>query len=255
MNIVHLTIIDSTNDEAQRRIQQNRESKEDYVIRADFQTDGRGQRGNIWESESRKNLMFSYVFHPKELAVNNQFMLSQATAAAVAEYFESRNIPDVSIKWPNDIYTGMKKICGMLIENSVSGKFIKTSILGIGINVNQETFPENLPNPVSMKIITGKEYNLDTEMDVFLEILQKHLAHIQHDEREILRQNYMKRLLGLHKTLVYNSQGKVFKGIIREVDPFGFITVENEQTGECKQYDFKEIELIIPEQNKYTTLK
>lgn len=255
MNIIHLNIIDSTNDEAQRRISQDREASEDFVIRADFQTDGRGQRGNIWESESRKNLMFSYVFHPKQLAVNNQFMLSQATAAAVAEYFESRQIPNVSVKWPNDIYTGMQKICGMLIENSVSGKYIRTSVLGIGINVNQASFPENLPNPVSMKIITGLEYNLDTELNVFLEILQKHLAHIQKGERDILRQNYIKRLLGLNKTLVYNSQGNIFKGIIRDVDPFGFITVENEQTGESKQYDFKEIELIIPEQNKHTTLK
>lgn len=255
MNIIHLNIIDSTNDEAQRRISQDRESKEDFVIRADFQTDGRGQRGNIWESESSKNLMFSYVFHPKELMVTSQFMLSQTTAAAVAEYLENRQIPNVSIKWPNDIYSGMKKICGMLIENSVSGKYIKSSILGIGININQGTFPENLPNPVSMKILSGKEYNLNDELNVFLEILQKHLAHIQNGETEILRQNYMSRLLGLNKTLVYNSQGKVFKGIIRDVDPTGFITVENQLSGESKKYDFKEIELIIPEQTKYTTSK
>ncbi len=255
MNIIHLNIIDSTNDEAQRRISQDRESKEDFVIRADFQTDGRGQRGNIWESESSKNLMFSYVFHPKELMVTSQFMLSQATAAAVAEYLENRQIPNVSIKWPNDIYSGMQKICGMLIENSVSGKYIKSSILGIGININQGTFPENLPNPVSMKILSGKEYNLNDELNVFLEILQKHLAHIQNGETEILRQNYMSRLLGLNKTLVYNSQGKVFKGIIRDVDPTGFITVENQLSGEPKKYDFKEIELIIPEQTKYTTSK
>lgn len=143
----------------------------------------------------------------------------------------------------------------MLIENSVSGKFIRTSVLGIGINVNQESFPENLPNPVSMKIITGLEYNLDKELDVFLEILQKNLAHIQNGESDILRQNYMKRLLGLNKTLVYNSQGTIFKGIIRDIDPFGFITIENEQTRESKQYNFKEVELIIPEQQKYTTLK
>ncbi len=255
MNIIHLNIIDSTNDEAQRRISQDRESKEDFVIRADFQTDGRGQRGNIWESESSKNLMFSYVFHPKELMVTNQFLLSQATAAAVAEYFETRHIPNVSIKWPNDIYSGMQKICGMLIENAVSGKYIRSSILGIGINVNQGTFPENLPNPVSMKIITGEEYNLDQELDVFLEILQKHLAHIQNGETDILRQNYMSRLLGLDKTLVYNSRGTVFKGIVRDVEQTGFITVENQQTGESKKYDFKEIELIIPEQTKYTTSK
>ena len=93
MNIIHLSIIDSTNDEAQRRIAQDREATNDFVIRADFQTDGRGQRGNIWESESRKNLMFSYVFYPKELAVNHQFMLSQATASALPSILKAAIFP------------------------------------------------------------------------------------------------------------------------------------------------------------------
>ena len=252
MNIIHLPIIDSTNDEAQRRISLNREATDDFVIRADFQTDGRGQRGNTWHSENAVNLMFSYVFHPKDLEVTDQFLLSQAASAAVAEYLNANNIPQVSVKWPNDIYSGMKKICGMLIENSVMGKYIRTSIIGIGINVNQRIFPENLPNPVSMANISHQVYNLDTEFESITAILQKHLAQISKDNRQMLKKEYTGHLLGLGKTLIYNAKGNIFKGVVKDVDDFGHITVENVSTGESQKYDFKEIELVIPEQNKLT---
>ncbi|MBR4324827.1 MAG: biotin--[Bacteroidales bacterium] len=154
-NEIKYSIIDSTNDEAQRQLQNGIAPKEDFVIRADFQTDGRGQRGNTWHSPNAMNLMFSLVHYPVKLEARHQFMLSQAAALSVAEYLAQKGVADVSIKWPNDIYVGMKKICGMLIENAVSGHYIRYSIIGIGININQTAFPDNLPNPTSLAIQTG----------------------------------------------------------------------------------------------------
>ena len=249
-NEIRYSIIDSTNDEAQRQIQNGVAPKGDFVIRADFQTDGRGQRGNTWHSTNAMNLMFSYVYFPVKLEARHQFMLSQAAALSVAEYLKGKGVNDVSIKWPNDIYVGMKKICGMLIENTVSGHYIRYSIIGIGVNINQTQFPENLPNPTSLANNTGLQYNLDDEFSTIIEILRQKIYDISTANADALMQNYKSVMLGLDKTLIYRSGGKVFKGIIRDVDHHGMITVEDAETHEAQQYAFNEVNLVIPEQKK-----
>lgn len=249
-NEIKLSIIDSTNNEAQRQIQNGVAPKGDFVIRADFQTDGRGQRGNTWHSPNALNLMFSYVYFPVKLDVRHQFMLSQAVSTAIAEYLTRKGVEGVSVKWPNDIYVGMKKICGMLIENTVSGHYIRYSIIGIGININQTQFPENLPNPTSLTIHTGRQYNLDEEFSTIIEILRQKIYDISTANADALMQSYKSVLLGLDKTLIYRSGGKVFKGIIRDVDHTGKITVEDAETHEAQQYAFNEVNLVIPEQKK-----
>ena len=249
-NEIKLSIIDSTNNEAQRQIQNGVAPKGDFVIRADFQTDGRGQRGNTWHSPNAMNLMFSYVYFPVKLEVRHQFMLSQAAATAVAEYLTRKGVEGVSIKWPNDIYVGMKKICGMLIENTVSGHYIRYSIIGIGVNINQTKFPENLPNPTSLTIHTGKQYDLDEEFATILEILRQKIYAISTANAGSLMQSYKSVMLGLNKPLIYRSGGKVFKGIIRDVAHNGMITVEDAETHETQQYAFNEVNLVIPEQTK-----
>lgn len=250
-NVIHYTIIDSTNNEAQRQLQNGVAPKDDFIIRADFQTDGRGQRGNTWHSPNATNLMFSYVYYPENLEARHQFMLSQATTLAIAEYLTKKGVENVAIKWPNDIYVGMKKICGMLIENTVSGRNIKQSIIGIGININQTSFPANLPNPTSLAEQTNYDkYSLDEEFSSIIEILRQNLYSISTDNAEILMQRYKGILLGLHKTLIYRSGGKVFKGIIRDVDSKGFLSVEDYETHEIQQYAFNEVNLVIPEQTK-----
>ena len=252
MEIKHYKVIDSTNDEAARlleNIEKEDVTKKSFVVRADFQTDGRGQRGNVWTSNNAENLMFSYVFFPDNFLASNQFLILQAAALSVAEYLETKGIDDVKIKWPNDIYCGMKKICGMLIENAITGRFLKHCIIGIGINVNQKTFPENLPNPVSMTLLTKNNYNLNEEFNNILDIITKKINSVDVDHQKI-KQDYLKKLLGLNKTLIYRSNGNFFKGIIKSVDNHGFLSVENQDTGIVGVYDFKEIELVIPEQQK-----
>ncbi|MCQ2975474.1 MAG: biotin--[acetyl-CoA-carboxylase] ligase [Bacteroidales bacterium] len=248
MEIIRHKIIDSTNDEAQRIISLNKNQEpKDFIIRADFQTKGRGQRGNTWNSLNSENLMFSYVFYPQNLAVLNQFLISQVVSFSIVEYLKSKNINNVSIKWPNDIYIGMHKICGILIENTVLGKNIKSCTIGIGLNVNQTIFPENLPNPISMANISKIKYNLDTEFSQIIEILQKNIQTLTVENQKEIKQNYLNNLLGLNKTLIYKSKEGIFKGNIIDVNENGYISIKNIDTNITKIYDFNEISLVKPQ--------
>lgn len=131
-----------------------------FLVWCHTQLAGRGQRGNSWESEPGKNFTGSLLWNPDDFPASSQFLISEAVALAIVETLADFNI-EAKVKWPNDIYVGDKKICGILFENAVTGRYITRSIAGIGLNVNQEVFRSDAPNPVSMKMITGKEYNLD----------------------------------------------------------------------------------------------
>ena len=155
--LIHLDETDSTN----RYLTQlcDRQQVAEYTtVCADYQTAGKGQRGNTWESERGKNLMFSLVLYPTFLQPQRQFILSQLTALAVRDTL-TRWAGDIRIKWPNDIYWQEKKICGILIENELNAEGIARSIIGIGLNVNQTKFHSDAPNPVSLRQITGGEEN------------------------------------------------------------------------------------------------
>ena len=128
---------------------------EGSLVIADFQTAGKGQVGNSWESEARKNLMFSLLLYPDFLPANRQFLISQIASLSVKETLDGY-IDSVTVKWPNDIYWKDRKICGMLIENDLSGQHLYCSVIGIGLNINQEVFRSNAPNPVSLTQITGR---------------------------------------------------------------------------------------------------
>ena len=128
------------------------------TVSAEFQTAGKGQRGNSWEAEKEKNLLFSFVLYPTFLEARCQFILSQIISLSIKEELD-RWSDEITIKWPNDIYWRDKKICGILIENDLSGHFIGRCISGVGININQKEFHSDAPNPVSLKQITGKEHN------------------------------------------------------------------------------------------------
>jgi BirA family biotin operon repressor/biotin-[acetyl-CoA-carboxylase] ligase len=138
------------------------------VVITNRQTAGRGQPGNTWETEPGKNLTFSIVFFPEMVPATSQFIISKTVAVAIVTSLE-KYIRPVEIKWPNDIYYKNKKLGGILIENSLQGSSISQTIAGIGINVNQTSFPENLPNPVSVKMITG--YNVDLQT-IFHQVYQ-----------------------------------------------------------------------------------
>ena len=167
-DIIWLERVDSTNDEARRHIS---EIDNLSVVSALEQTKGRGQRGNRWSSQPGENLTFSLVVKDFRIKANEQSAISQATALSLVDLL-SRHEIKARIKWPNDIYAGDEKICGILIENSLKGSEIDWSIIGIGLNVNQTAFPEDLPNPTSMKLCTGNSnpYNTREILEEFMGI-------------------------------------------------------------------------------------
>ena len=165
-DIIWLESVDSTNDEAKRHIS---DIDNLSVLSALEQTAGRGQRGNSWTSAPGENLMFSIVLKSPALMAEDHFALNEITALSVADFLSTYGIK-AQIKWPNDIYVDEKKICGILIENSFRGKSISSSIIGIGLNINQRNFNVNLPNPTSMVLCLQ---NHDT----------RHKHHNCHSER------------------------------------------------------------------------
>ena len=179
-DIIWLERVDSTNDEARRHIS---EIDNLSVVSALEQTKGRGQRGNRWSSQPGENLTFSLVVKDFRIKANEQSAISQATALSLVDLL-SRHEIKARIKWPNDIYAGDNKICGILIENSLKGMEIDWSIIGIGLNVNQTAFPEDLPNPTSMKLCTGNSNPYNTR-----EILEEFMGIFTGYYREYLNGN------------------------------------------------------------------
>ena len=158
--------LSSTNDYLSEICKQGK-TEEFYTVIAEKQTSGKGQRGNSWESEPGKNLTFSTVLYPTAIEANKQFHLSMLVSIAVIDALTDYT-DGFSIKWPNDIYWHDKKICGILIENELEGKYLSQSIIGIGLNINQTIFLSSAPNPISLCQIIGKE--IDRE-EVFSKII------------------------------------------------------------------------------------
>ena len=161
MKITHFKNIESTNQYLQRLLDEGIDITDNIVV-ADFQTSGKGQGNNVWQSEDGMNLLFSIALDMSFLKAENQFLLTQMVSVAMIDVLK-KYLPEESlfIKWPNDIYFNDKKIAGILIKNEIKGMMLGTSIIGIGLNVNQTYFDKSLPNPISMKMITGKDYDLE----------------------------------------------------------------------------------------------
>lgn len=240
--LVHIDETNSTNSYLQTLCNQQSVEELTTVI-TDFQTAGRGQRGNSWESEAGKNLLFSFVIFPKFLEARWQFLISQIISLAIKEELDTYT-PDISIKWPNDIYWKEKKICGMLIENDLMGKQINQSIAGIGININQETFVSSAPNPVSLLQITQKEHDILTILRNIMLRVQDYYMLLQKDHVELITNRYEKSLFrkeGLHR---YRDANGIFLARIIQIEPEGRLILEDE--GQKKRdYMFKEVEYIL----------
>mgnify|MGYP003407842988 CR=1 FL=1 len=161
MKITRFKTLESTNQYLQNLLNEGIDIVDNIVV-TDYQTSGKGQGKNVWESEDGKNLLFSIALDMSFLKAENQFILTQIVSVTMINVLKNY-LPEesLSIKWPNDIYFNDKKIAGILIKNEIKGMMMGTSIIGIGLNVNQTSFDENLPNPISMKMITGKDFDLD----------------------------------------------------------------------------------------------
>ncbi len=168
MNSINFDTILSTNDFLKSYAKKNN-LPDFFFVRTDEQTKGKGQRTNVWQSECCKNILISYYVKYK-IPAENQFLLNRIVSVSLIEFLQKFNIPDVKIKYPNDILSGFYKIAGILIENTIYKNHIKDSIIGIGLNVNQQKF-KNLPFAVSMKMLTGKTYDLVELTEILTKIL------------------------------------------------------------------------------------
>jgi len=237
-NVIKIDSAASTNSELKKLC-----SKQDLpsfsTLLAGTQTSGRGQAGSSWESEPYKNLTFSTVIFPENLAVKQSFIISRIFALAVKETLD-KHIACVSIKWPNDIYYQDKKICGILIENEIMGADISSSIIGIGLNINQEKFISDAPNPVSMKQITGKTYNLDELLNSILRAAEEKYEQFLSGNIEKIRIEYRNALYRKSGYYTYEDSNGIFFARIKEIEDDGALILET-QDKEERCYRFKEL--------------
>ena len=234
--------LDSTNSEALRNLDA---SSDMDVYAALFQSAGRGQRGNKWESGSGMNMTFSIVFKPDHILASEQFIISRIASLGVVEYLARRRV-DAKIKWPNDIYVNERKICGMLIENSILSDKVSASIAGIGVNINQRLFHSDAPNPTSLILERGgEELNVKEELDLLVKIIFD-LYRATIDGTTDLKQEYHNRLyrLGIKSRFFDVAEDAEFDGTIIGLDDVACLVVERED-GAIKNYAFKEVRIII----------
>lgn len=228
---------------------------EGTVVITNEQEQGRGQRGTHWESEPGKNLTLSLLLKPTFLKPDEQFSLSKAISLAVLDFIrgltphpslhgEGNKRDKLAVKWPNDIYIGNKKVAGILIENSVSGNSISHSIIGIGINVNQEKFSDGLLNPASLKSEAGKEFDLEVCLEQLCSCIEKRYMQLQNHLQEI-DSDYLKNLYCINTCEEYNYKGEKLKATITGITKTGKLVLQKESGGmlEC---DFKEVEFTPP---------
>jgi BirA family transcriptional regulator, biotin operon repressor / biotin---[acetyl-CoA-carboxylase] ligase len=220
----------------------DKELSDGTVIHTNYQSAGRGYRGNKWESKKNKNLLISIVLFPSMIIPAEQFLLSMAVSLGICDFLD-RYTSSISIKWPNDIYVNNDKIAGILIENSIMGNLIEHSIAGIGININQKKFMSDAPNPVSLSILTGELYDLSECLYRLASDLDKRYKYLISGETDLLRHDYLRRLYRQGKWFEYQDMKGIFKGRILNVTDAGRLQVEKED-GIIYEYSFKEIGFI-----------
>lgn len=223
-----------------------------HVAVAEHQTAGRGQKGNRWESAPGKNLLFSILLHPRHLHPSRQFALSEAISLAVVESAaEASGLDgsDFTVKWPNDIYWKERKLAGILIENTICTSYVDDSIIGVGLNVNQEEFLSDAPNPVSLYQLCGQVLETDALLQNILRRFIGYLELTKDGITDKIQAPYMARLFrreGMHK---YRDSKGEFMARINKVDDNGLLTLEDSD-GCLRTYEFKQVSYVLNPINK-----
>ena len=241
-NLFYFKNLPSTNSHAATMIRENG-VKEGTVIYTNYQSAGRGHGGNKWESEENKNLLISIVLYPSLINPPDQFLLSMSLSLGICDFLQ-RYTSSISIKWPNDIYVNNDKIAGILIENSIMGDLIEHSIAGIGININQVRFKSDAPNPVSLTILTGEQYDLHDCLINLTADLDKRYQDLVSGDFESIKRDYLKYLYRNHIWSKYSDQEGIFTGRIINVNNTGQLVIEREN-GQVITYSFKEVEFVL----------
>ena len=237
-NIIFRTKLDSTNVFASSILKTGAPC-EGTIIRAGVQTAGKGQMGASWESEEEKNLLISIILYPQKIKITDQFLISMTISLGVFDFISSY-AEGCKIKWPNDIYVFNDKIAGILIENSVMGNTIVDCVAGIGMNINQEKFVSAAPNPISLKLITGFDFDIDNCLNELCLMLNKRYKRLMSGMYNEIIDNYNMNLYRLNKWSSFSDTQGAFTGRILSVNSSGIITIETDDN-KLKEYSFKEV--------------
>ncbi|MFP4025413.1 MAG: biotin--[acetyl-CoA-carboxylase] ligase [Thiohalospira sp.] len=240
--IISLVSADSTNTYAVQLLKSGNVDEGTIVYTHD-QKAGRGLGRNTWESEKGKNLTFSIILYPDFLPIEHHYMLSKIISLGLFEYASSK-VSDIKIKWPNDIYFNDKKLAGILIENSIKGSTINYSVAGIGLNLNQEQFFSNAPNPVSLKQITGENYSVKDELVQVRQHIKKFYQKLQSGQLKDINRRYIECMYRFNKFHKFCWNNQVFRAKITGVNEYGHLQVLTSDN-EIKEFEFKEIEFLI----------
>lgn len=216
------------------------ELPEGTLLITDHQTKGRGQRGNTWESRKGENLTLSLLLRPTFLETKDQFQLSMAIALGVALFLKEIVFQTISLKWPNDVLIDGKKVGGILIENQSQGSHLSSTIIGIGLNVNQVGFA--FPNGASLKELTGTTYILNDLVGKLMRSLESTYVNLRNGNGREIRDRYVKSLYQLNTSRPFEANGETFVGTITDVDEFGRLCVQ--AGAETRKFSMKEIRML-----------
>jgi len=241
MNIIKLNAINSTNDYL-KELMQAQYLDNFTIVAAAHQTQGRGQMGSEWNVEAGKNLTFSILIKDLLLDISGIFNLNAATAVSIAEALDAFHIADICIKWPNDILAGNKKLGGILIENSIKNNGEIFSVVGIGLNVNQQGF-DGLPKAGSLLSVTGREYDIDGLLTAIAENLKRNTAALRNGQADAIWEKYHKKLYKKNTPMPFEKSGKKFMGIIKGVTRQGHLEVLL-QDDSVAFFNIKEVQML-----------
>jgi BirA family biotin operon repressor/biotin-[acetyl-CoA-carboxylase] ligase len=241
---VDLPQVASTNAHALELLTKSKPA-EGTVISTHRQTDGRGQIGSKWESEPDKNISLSVIFYPDFLAVKDQFLLNVFVSLTVFDFVKNC-LPDrpVSIKWPNDIYVGKLKVAGILLQNSLINTQIRSTVVGIGININQTAFITHPPNPTSLCLESGQVFNLEELICTLCEFLESRYLQLKAGKIVPLQHEYLRLLYRFAMPAKYQrANGEAFEGTIIGIDKIGRLKLDI--GGKVEVFDLKEIRFQV----------
>jgi BirA family biotin operon repressor/biotin-[acetyl-CoA-carboxylase] ligase len=243
LNIIKLNAIDSTNTYLKQMVVHTR-VEDELVVTTTRQEKGRGQQGAVWESQVGKSLACSLFKRLEGFQVGEQFLLNMLVSLGILDALQQLAIPKVSIKWPNDIMSHGQKLAGVLIENQIKGKFIDSSIIGIGLNVNETSFAK-LPQATSLKLVTGATFSIEEALQKVAESIFERLKVIQLSDTKTIKNSYHENLFRKDKVSVFEtSNGERKNGIITGVSRQGKLRVSHEDE-QIIEYGLKEIKLLF----------
>jgi len=232
----------STNDECKTLLSKSKPIEGTAII-TDHQTAGRGQFGNTWQGEAGKNLLCSVVLYPNFLQPQEQFYLSKIVSLACVKTCETTAKETFKVKWPNDIYQNKQKVAGILIENQLSGNQISSSIVGVGINVNQQNF-ETLQNATSLSKLALQKFELKDIIAIFFNQLDAYYLQLRQKKFKAIDKEYLDYLLGYNSVMNFKDKdGNPFQAFVKGVNQLGQLQllVNNSE----QLYNFKEVEWVM----------